>query len=193
MLQANTILLPCGSKIHSKSLYLLRFQRYLRFFIFRKNSRWPPKVVKLKFSWLQRYLRFFTFRKNLRWPPKVEKIEILIYYPVGPKFASNRSISYGFRDICDFSFSTKIQDGRQKLLKLKIFMFQQNTVVLPCGSKFARNRYISYGFRDICDFSFSTKIQDGGQKLLKLKIFMFQQNTLLLPCGSKIRLKSLYL
>ena len=33
---------------------------------------------------------------------------ILLYYPVGQKFARNRSIYYGFRDICDFfHISTK--------------------------------------------------------------------------------------
>ena len=48
MFQQNTLLLPCGSKIRSKSLYLWQFQRYLPFFIFRKNSRWPPKVVKFE-------------------------------------------------------------------------------------------------------------------------------------------------
>ena len=34
------------------------------------------------------------------------------------KFAQNRSISYGFRDIHTFSFSAKIQDGRQKWEKI---------------------------------------------------------------------------
>ena len=48
---------------------------------------------------------------------------ILLYYPVGQKFARNRSISYGFRDIHTFSFSAKIQDGRQKWRKLKLFPF----------------------------------------------------------------------
>ena len=48
MFQQNTLLLPCGSKIRSKSLYLRQFQRYLPFFIFSKNSRWPPKVVKFE-------------------------------------------------------------------------------------------------------------------------------------------------
>ena len=71
---------------------------------------------------------------------------ILSYYPAGPKFVRNRSISYGFRDIHTFSFSAKIQDGRQKWR-------------------------ISYGFRDIHTFSFSAKIQDGHQKWRKLKIF----------------------
>ena len=41
-------LLPCGSKICSKSLYLLPFPRYLQFFILRKNPRWPPKFVKIE-------------------------------------------------------------------------------------------------------------------------------------------------
>ena len=31
-----------------------------------------------------------------------------MYHPVGQKFARNRSISYGFRDIDTFSFSAKI-------------------------------------------------------------------------------------
>ena len=46
---------------------------------------------------------------------------ILLYYPAGQKFARNRSISYGFRDIHTFSFSAKIQDGHQKWRKLKFF------------------------------------------------------------------------
>ena len=48
-------------------------------------------------------LIFFVFRKNSRWPPKVAKIEFfsishrtLCYYPMGQKFCRNRSISYGF-------------------------------------------------------------------------------------------------
>ena len=48
---------------------------------------------------------------------------ILFYYPVGQKFAQNRSISYGFRDIHTFSLSAKIQDGRRKWWKLKFFPF----------------------------------------------------------------------
>ena len=46
-------------------------------------------------------------------------VRILLYYPVGQKFAQNRSISHGFRDIHTFSFSAKIQDGHQKWQKLK--------------------------------------------------------------------------
>ena len=130
-----------------------------------------------------------------------------MYHPVGQKFARNRSISYGFRDIDTFSFSAKIQDGRRKWRKLKFSPSAQDTPVPPCnysplhrallyhpvGQKFARNRSISYGFRDIDSFSFSAKIQDGRQKWRKLKLVPFAQDTLVPPCGSKICLKSLYL
>ena len=79
---------------------------------------------------------------------------------MGQKFARNRSISYGFRYIHTFSFSTKIQDGCQKF-----FPFAKDTIVTyAVGQKFAQNRSISYGFRDIHTFSFSAKIQDGRQK-----------------------------
>ena len=44
----DTLAILCGSKIRSKSLYLLPFSRYSHFFIFRKNPRWPPKVAKIE-------------------------------------------------------------------------------------------------------------------------------------------------
>ena len=44
----DTLVLPCGSKIRSKSLYLLQFSRYSHFFIYRKNPRWPSKVAKIE-------------------------------------------------------------------------------------------------------------------------------------------------
>ena len=96
----DTLVLPGGSKILSKSLYLLQFSRYSHFF---KNPRWPPKVAKIEIfplcigyscttlwvkkfarnhsiSYSLRYSHFFIFRKNPRWPPKVAKIEI---FPLG--------------------------------------------------------------------------------------------------------------
>ena len=88
-----------------------------------------------------------------------------MYYPVGQKFARNRSISYGFRDINTCSFSAKIQDGRQKWRKLKFSPLHRTLLYYPAGHKFARNRSISYSFRDIHTFSFFAKIQDGRQKL----------------------------
>ena len=79
-----------------------------------------------------------------------------MYHPVGKKFAQNRSISYGFQDIHTFSFSAKIQDGRQKWRQLILLYY-------PAGQKFARNRSISYHFQDIFNVLFLTKIQDGHQ------------------------------
>ena len=63
-----------------------------------------------------------------------------------------------------FSFSAKIQDGRQKWQKLKIFSLLRMVLYYHVGQKYAQNRSISYGFRDIHTFSFSAKIQDGRQK-----------------------------
>ena len=57
--------------------------------------------------------------ENLNFSPLYR---ILLFYPVGQIFARNRSISYSFRDIHTFSFSIKIQDGRQ-VTKLKSFPF----------------------------------------------------------------------
>ena len=78
----------------------LTVSEILIFFVFRKNSRWPPKVAKIEFFqfhieysattlWVKNsveialsvtvseILTFFVFpQKNSRWPPKVAKIEI---------------------------------------------------------------------------------------------------------------------
>ena len=93
---------------------------------------------------------------------------------MGQKFARNRSISYGFRDSHTFSFFAKIQDGRQKWQKLKVFPLLHRTLLYyPGGQKFTQNHSISYGFRDIHTFSFFAKIQDGRQMWRKLKFFPF--------------------
>ena len=70
----------------------------------------------------------------------------LLYFAEGQKFARNRCISYGFRDIDTFSLSAKIQDDRQK-------SYTTLWVI-----KFAQNGSLCYGFRDIDTFSFSAKI-----------------------------------
>ena len=158
----DTLVLPCGSKIRSKSHYLLRFSRYSHFFIYRKNPRWLPKVAKSEFFrlstghscttlWVKNLLEIalsvtvfeiFTLfhfpqkskmaAKNRNFTPLYRTV---FYDSVGKKFARNRSISYSFGDIHSFSFSAKIQDGRQKWRKLKFYPFAQDTIVLPCGSK----------------------------------------------------------
>ena len=60
-----------------------------------------------------------------------------MYYPTGQKFARNCSISYGFLDIHTFSFSAKIQDGRQKWRKLKFFPLQ---IEYSCTTLQVKNR-----------------------------------------------------
>ena len=95
------------------------------------TTLWVKNSVEIALSLMvSEILIFFVFRKNSRWPPKVAKIEffsishrILCYNPTGQKFCRNRSISYGFQDINIFCFSAKIQDGRQKWRKLKFFNF----------------------------------------------------------------------
>ena len=194
--------MPCGSKIRSKSLYLLRFSRYSHFFVFPLKSKMAAKSGE-----------------NWNFSP-LDKV--LLYYPAGQKLAQNRCISYSFRDFHTFSFSAKIQDGRQKwrnwnfspwhrillyypvgkkfarnrsLMVFEIFTFfrfplkskmaaksgenwnfsplHRILLYYPLGQKFAWNRSISYGFRDIYTFPFFTKIQDGRQKWRKLKFFAF--------------------
>ena len=46
---------------------------------------------------------------------------IPLYYSKGEKLTQNRYISNGFWDIYNFLVSAKIQDGYQKLPKLKFF------------------------------------------------------------------------
>ena len=98
----------------------------LRFFVFRKNSRWPPKVAKIEiFQFCIEYfpatlrvknsvqialsltvseiLRFFRFSQKFKMAAKSGEnfnfsilYRILSYYPMGQKFCPNRSISYSF-------------------------------------------------------------------------------------------------
>ena len=92
----------------------------------------------------------------------------MLYYPVGQKFARNRSISYHFEDIFNVNFTTKIQDGRLCLTVFEIFtlfhfllkykmaaksgencnfsLLHRTLLYYPVGEKFAQNRSISYGF-----------------------------------------------
>ena len=49
---------------------------------------------------------------------------IVLYYPGGQKFARNRSISYGFRDIHTFSFSIKSKMPAKSGENLNFFPFR---------------------------------------------------------------------
>ena len=87
------------------------------------------------------------------------------------KFARNRSISYGFRDIDTFSFSAKIQDGRRKWRKLKFPPFAQETLVAPCGSKIRSKSLYLLRFSRYCHFSIFRKNPRWPPKVAKIEIF----------------------
>ena len=94
-----------------------------------------------------------------------------MYYLVNQKFTRNRSISYGFRDIHTFSFSAKIQDGRQKWQKLKFFPLAQDTVVLPCGSKIRSKSLYLLRFSRYSHFFIFRKNPRWLPKVAKIEIF----------------------
>ena len=99
---------------------------------------------------------------------------ILLYYPVGQKFARNRSISYQFEDIFNVSFSAKIQDGRQKVAKIEIFPL---CIGYSCTALWVKNLLeIALSltvFRDICDFFYiSTK---SSNKVAITHLYIEQQ------------------
>ena len=112
----------------------------------------------------------------------------LLQYPAGRKFARNRSISwfsryshffifrsisYGFRDIHTFffSFSTKIQDGRQKWRKLKFFTFAWDTLAIPCGSKIHSKSIYLLQFSRYSHYFIFRKNPRWPPKVAKIEIF----------------------
>ena len=58
--------IPCGSKISSKSLYLVRFSRYKHFYVlqFLRKIRKFKFFLKIGITALQRFLCFAIFAKN---------------------------------------------------------------------------------------------------------------------------------
>ena len=89
------LLIPCGSKISSKSLYLAPFPRKTHFCILHRNLRWLSKIAENDF-----------------WEKIAE--DSVNTHVVGQKFCQNHSITHHFRDKRVFAFYTEIQDGRQK-------------------------------------------------------------------------------
>ena len=146
----DTLAIPCGSKIRSKSLYLLRFSRYSHFFIFSKNPRWPPKVAKIEIFALCMVHPCNTLRVE-------NSLEI--------------TISYGFRDIHTFSFSAKIQDGRQKWRKLKFFPFSWDTLAIPRRSKIRTKSLYLLRFSRYSHFFIFRKNPRWPPKVAKIEIF----------------------
>ena len=94
----------------------------------------------------------------------------LLCYPVGQKFTQNRSISYGFQDIHTFSFSAKIQDGRQKWQKLKLFVFAQDCCT-TLRVKTLLEIAPSHSLQHIHTYSFAAKQPRWPPKVVKIKIF----------------------
>ena len=94
----------------------------------------------------------------------------LLYHPAGQKFAGNRSISYGFRDIDTFPFSAKIQDGHRKWQKLKLFPYAQDTLVPPCGSKIRWKSLYLLRFSRYSHFSIFRKNPRWLPKVAKIEI-----------------------
>ena len=94
--EQDTLTLTCGSKIRSKFLNLLPFSRYFQNVIFSKSKMAAKSDNNFNFS---------------------PRHRILLYYPMGQKFARNRSISYYSLDIFNVLLSAKIQDGHLKWRK----------------------------------------------------------------------------
>ena len=95
------------------------------------TTLWVRNSVEIALSvTVSEILIFFVFRKNSRWPPKVVKMDffpishrILCYNPTGQKFCRNRSISYGFQDINIFLLFRKNSRWPPKVAKIEIFQF----------------------------------------------------------------------
>ena len=95
------------------------------------TTLWVKNSVEIALSLtVSEMLRFFVFHKNSRWPPKVAKIEIFqlhIEYSTTTmrvKISVTMALSLTVSEILTFfCFSAKIQDGRQKWRKLKFFNF----------------------------------------------------------------------
>ena len=81
----------------------LTVSEILIFFVFRKNSRWPPKVAKIE-----------TFQLHIEYSTTTMQVKISV------KMALSLTVSEILTFLC---FSAKIQDGRQKWRKLKFFNF----------------------------------------------------------------------
>ena len=81
----------------------LTVSEILIFFVFRKNSRWPPKVAKIEF-----------FQLHIEYATTTMRVKISV------KMALSLTVS---EILTFFCFSAKIQDGHQKWRKLKFFNF----------------------------------------------------------------------
>ena len=139
------------------------------------------------------YLQFSVFRKNSRWPPKIEKnrkfgylLRSISSYPVGQKFNRNRCISYGFRDTYDFLFSRKNSRWPPKIAKKsKIFAFTKEHLVLPCGSKIRSKSLYLLQFSRYLQFSVFRKNSRWPPKIEKNQKFLYLLRTIFYYPGVK--------
>ena len=189
--------------------------RYSHFYIFHKDPRWLPEVAKMEnfplcirhsctTLWVKNSLEIalsltvFEIFTLLHFPQRSKMAarsgkngkfsplhKTLLYYPVGQKFPRNRSISYGFRDIHTFSFSAKIQDGRQKWQKWKVFRYQRYTLVLPWGSKIPSKSLYLLWFSRYSHFFIFRKNPRWLPKVAKIEIFLLHRTLLYSPVDQK--------
>ena len=126
--------IPCGSKISSKSLYLVRFSRYKHFYVL----QFLRKIRKFKMAAIFGETNFFQNWDNY-------STEI----PCGSKISSKSLYLPRFsryKHFCVLQFlrkNSKIQNGRhfwpaQMFLKIGVTSPQR----YPVGQKFCRNRSI---------------------------------------------------
>ena len=122
----DTVVLPCGSKIRSKSLDLLRFSRYSHFFIFHKNPRWPPKVVKTEIPLGTEYCCTTLRVKNslkIALSRTLFEIFTLFHFPLKSKMAAKSGENWNFSPLHRILENSKIRkfEIRSKLLYLLQF------------------------------------------------------------------------
>ena len=90
---------------------------------------------------------------------------------MGKKIARNCSLSYGFRDIHTFSFSAKIQDGRQKGQKFQFFPL---CIGCSCTTLWVKNSLelaVSLTVFEIFTFFYFPQYPRRPPKLAKIEIF----------------------
>ena len=123
--------IPCGSKISSKSIYLVRFSRYRYFYVL----QFLRKIRKFKMAAIFGETKFFQ-----NWD--IYSAEI----PYGSKISSKSLYLARFsryKHFCVLQFLRKIQKGRhfwrdKIFLKIGITTLQR----YPVAQKFRRNRSI---------------------------------------------------
>ena len=146
----DTLAIPCGSKIRSKSLYLLRFSRYSHFFIFRKNPRWPPKVAKIEiFDLCMGHSRTTLWVENsleIAQSLTVFEIFTLFHFPQKSKMAA-------------------------KVTKIEIFPFKWDALAIPCGSKIRSKSLYLLRFSRYSHFFIFRKNPRLPPKVAKIEIF----------------------